>query len=566
MKIIKKILIVLILLTAAISATFYYYISTLPSAPPEFIDAGEVNDNIAERFQCSQSPVLREAYRVEIDIESVLNGQTIYSSQINFNTQLEQANDSIVKGIARDIKIKEQSANKKNHQKTIKDTYFLSRIDANPYAIFTAFNHLGLSEKHPMKIIGQLLKNLSVGNDGNNYHYAYDSLQRTYRYTHNNQQINRDSQVTTANLNQLANTLQGQNKNSLWQIELDDNCLPKSLTSQEYQGISAAGHSGYIKFHIEAIKIPSFFDLSKTQMNNYTNSSNNWHAQEIASSKFEKSVSSNTEMWNVFNNFDESKNTAKLTKAVEFLIENSTSDELASHLEQSQLNDTSKRDIAFGLSLSNHDNAEAFIIDTLSSLNASATQGSRSNDAQNDVDLQQVRLMVALSGSGKISEEGFQALSKLSQDTQQNSNIQNNALINMASSLKQLENQGLSSPVLEEQLTDDLSNAIKGKNAASAILAAGNSNAVNLDSQILSKLSSPSDKERYAAGSVLARKAEHTDELLNHLNTESSDLVRYAILSNLDKDQLSAQQINSLEDIAINSSPDMAKVIRQMIQ
>ena len=566
MKIIKKIVLALILLVAAVGAAFYYYISTLPSAPPEFVDSGEINNEISEKFQCNQGQILKEAYRVNINIESVLNGKAIYSSQINFDTQLEQANDSIVKGIAKNIKIQEQSDGKLNGQNTIEDTYFLSRIDANPYAMFTAFNHLNLSEKHPMKIIGQLLKNLSVGSDGDNHHYAYDSLQRTYRYTHDNKHISRDSQATTANLSQLANTLQSQNKNSLWKIELDNNCLPKTLSSEEYQGISAVGHSGYIKFHINAHKIPSFFDLSKTTLSNYTNSSNIWQTQEIASSEFEKSVSSAEEMWGIFNNFDESKNTAKLVKAVEFLIENSTSDELANQLAQKELSDTSKRDIAFGLSLSNHDEAETFIIDTLSDLNASVLASSNSVDAQNDLDLQQVRLMVALSGSGKVSEEGFQTLNKLSQDSQQNPNIQNNALINMASTLQQLENQGASSTTLENQLTDNLSNAIEGSNSASAILAAGNSDAVNLDSQIATKLNSTDNKERYAAASVLARNPDYNDEVIQHLVNESSDLVSYAILTNLDSKSLSSQQKDELQSIANSSSSDIHTVIDQLLQ
>ncbi len=67
--------------------------------------------------------------------------------------------------------------------KTLEDVYFLSRIEAAyAYTVFSAYNGLGLAEKHPMSIIAQLLKALSVGSEGNTYRFAYDSFQRRYRY------------------------------------------------------------------------------------------------------------------------------------------------------------------------------------------------------------------------------------------------------------------------------------------------------------------------------------------------------------------------------------------------
>lgn len=570
MKIIKRILFILLVLIVAAGVSFYAYINTLPSAPPAFIDSAEVTDQAANAFQCNQGQVLQDAYQVSVKIESVLNGQSIYTSDLHFKTQLEQANGNIIKGIASNIYIEEISGSQTNQQKTIKDTYFLSRMEANPYALFSAFNHLGLADKHPMKILGQLLKNLSVGNDHDNYHFAYDSLQRTYRYQHNNQHITRDGQATTANFNQLANTLQSQAQPSLWQVELGSNCLPKTLSSEEYQGIAAAGHSGYIKFTINARRIPTFSDLSNIEFSNFMNSTNLWHSQEIASSKFESDITQSDEMWEILNGFSDSKNTAKLAKAIEFLIENSSASDLSALLKESAFDDNLKRDIAFGLSLSNHEDAERFIIDTLTDLNeaslVSSTQGGISASAQNDLDLQQVRLMVALSGSGRITEQGVQVLNTLSQDTQQNHNIQNNALINAASSVQQLQNQGQSSVALEEQLTENLSQALSRDNSASAILAAGNSDAINLDDQILGKLSSGNNKERYAAASVLARNSLHNDDLIQHLATESSDLVSYAILSNFDRTSLTTQQKDKLQDVANNANTDIQTVIEQLIQ
>lgn len=136
----------------------------------------------------------------------------------------------------------------------------------------------------------------------------------------------------------------------------------------------------------------------------------------------------------------------------------------------------------------------------------------------------------------------------------------------MASTLQQLENQGASSTTLENQLTDNLSNAIEGSNSASAILAAGNSDAVNLDSQIATKLNSTDNKERYAAASVLARNPDYNDEVIQHLVNESSDLVSYAILTNLDSKSLSSQQKDELQSIADSSSSDIRTVIDQLLQ
>lgn len=136
----------------------------------------------------------------------------------------------------------------------------------------------------------------------------------------------------------------------------------------------------------------------------------------------------------------------------------------------------------------------------------------------------------------------------------------------MASTLQQLENQGNSSTTLENQLTDNLSNAIEGSNSASAILAAGNSDAVNLDSQIATKLNSTDNKERYAAASVLARNPDYNDEVIQHLVNESSDLVSYAILTNLDSKSLSSQQKDELQSIADSSSSDIRTVIDQLLQ
>jgi hypothetical protein len=212
------------------------------------------------------------------------------------------------------------------------------------------------------------------------------------------------------------------------------------------------------------------------------------------------------------------------------------------------------------LSLSGHDEVESYIIDSLASLSNLGQKGDTT------LDLQKVRLMVALSTNGKVSEQGFQALASLAKDSTESPNVRNNALINLGSSLRQLESNGLNSAGLKEQLSASLSLAMQEKEASSAILAAGNAHLTSLDDEIFAKLSSHNSKERYAAGSVLSRNPNYTDDMITHLRNEPSDLVSHAIISNLDKTQLTSQQLQDLTEIAAMASPDLASVINHLVK
>jgi len=556
MNILKKILLFIATLFAIIVGTFYLYLQTLPTAPPDFVDSSELDSlNSPTPFSCSNNTSFNYAYQVHIDIESVLNDQQIYHSKLQFRTQLSQASDAIVQGLASHINIDEGQG-----PVDIKDVFYISRIAPQPYAVFTAFNDLGLTEKHPMKILAQLFKALSIGKEGEKYHFAYDSMQRTYSYQHNNKDVSRNASITTTNINKLATSLQTPGGNNNWKVVLTDDCMPTQLHSEERQGITAAGHNGYIKFTIDAKKIPPFTDLAKLKLNNLSNVNNLWHVKSVANANFEQPVENEKELWSIIANFSNDKNTAKLIKAAEYLIENISSEVLSQKLMSNDLSDNEKRDLAFALSLSGHDDAENYLIESLNQLSSNSVNGDMNTD------LQKVRLMVALSGNGQVSEQGFQALTSLANNTNESSNVRNNALINLGSSLQQMENQGQSPSGLTEQLSTTLSEALSGEQASSAILAAGNAKLADLDNQIMAKLSSSNSKERYAAGTVLARNPDYTDELLTHLGNEPSDLVRYAIISNLDKNELTSQQISSLEDIADASSEDLSKVIKQLLQ
>lgn len=554
MKIIKRLVLTLVILTLISAGGFYLYIQSLPTAPPDFVNAHEVNHDAAVPFQCSNNAALNNAYRVQVNIESILNDKLVYQSNLKFDTQLSQVNGAIIKGTANNIIINEGQGDI-----NIKDVYYLGRLEAQPFAVFTAFNDLGLTEKHPMKILSQLFKALSVGSEGKNYHYAYDSMQRTYHYQHNNNQVSRSASSTTANLNQLSSSLQTFQGKGHWQVTLEKDCMPTTLISQERKGISAAGHQGYIKFSIEAKKIPTYSDLKNIKINQLSNANNHWQIKTIASSQFEQGVKDEAELWSILSSFENDKNSAKLIKAAEYLIENISPDALANSLIEDNIPDHAKRDLAFALSLSGHPDSENYLIDSLLSLSTAGTQGDMHHD------LQKVRLMVALSGNGSVSEQGFQTLATIADNHEESENVRNNALINLGSTLEQLKNQGLDSPSLQDQLTASVSEALDNDNSSSAILAAGNAKLGNLDVQIASKLNSSNSKERYAAASVLARNPEHYDELIQHLSLEQSDLVSYAILTNLEATQLTGQQKDNLRDMASNTSADISKVILQLI-
>lgn len=551
MKLVKRLLITIASITLILGGGFYLYIKTLPTAPPDFVLASEIdNSQPAIQFACSNSAKLEYAYKVDVAVESKLNDKMVYQSNIQFDTQISQTNDAIAQGIASNIVVQEN-----DRKASISDVHFISRIQATPYLLFSAFNDLGLPEKHPMKILSQFIKAISVGDPDEKYHFAYDSMQRTYQYKHEGNKVNRTSSVTTTNSNQLLNTLQSFDDS--WHVLLNDDCMPNTMSSIERQGIVAAGHGGYIKFSLTASRIPSFTDLSTIQLNDYSNRGNQWAAAEIANAAFENKVLSSDEMWSVIAGFNDSKNTARLIKAADFLIENVDAIEAAQALSGLELNDQSKRDLAFALSLSNNPNAESFILDTLDAL---------PKNAGNDGDLQKIRLMVALSGNGQVSSQGYYGLSSIASNTDESANVRNNALINMASTVQQIENAGQGGSGLKDDLSEKLGNEIENGNSPSAILAAGNAKLDQLNDTIASSLSSSDSKERYAAGTVLAREPEYTDLVIDHLRNEPSALVSNAILGNLNPAELSASQKAELADIADSSSADIAHIINNLIK
>ncbi len=547
-RIVKWSLILVTSLTVIAAGTFYIYLKTLPTRAPKTVSANDLNNRQpAQTFQCASQQQFQYAYDVDVTVESQLNNQVIYQSRLHFKTQLSQANGDKVKGVATDITVDEGQG-----AKTLEDVYFLSRIEAaDAYTVFSAYNGLGLAEKHPMSIIAQLLKALSVGSEGETYRFAYDSFQRRYRYRGRDGAIERADFPATMSLQQLAPSFDDHRSN--WKAELDRGCVPASVLSEEHETIAVAGHGGYVKFRIEAKKIPDYMDLGLLAFNAGANAGNHWDVKSIRTAAFENPVADREQMWEILNDFANSKNTAQLAKAAEYMIDHVPALELSGILTGHDIDDTVKRDLIFGLGITGRDDAEAYMLDALTTLPM---------ETDNAGDLQKVRLMVAVSSNDKVTAAAFDTLSGLVNNPAVSDNVHSNALINMGTVVQQLENKGQGSDGLAQSLTGVVAEELENsRNAAAAIMAAGNAGLSGVGREILAKLSSSRVKERYASGMVLSRDSIYYDALIQHIGTERSNLVTNAIVSNLDPQALNGEQIAALKNIAATADKDKADLI-----
>ncbi|WP_419813413.1 hypothetical protein [Bacterioplanoides sp.] len=565
MSVFKKILWLLLILAGLSAAVLYGYIHSLPSVAPQFVTADSLlPEKEFKPLQCNQNTQLNVAYDVTVTVSSELNHQAIYDSRLRFKTQLTQANDDVVKGIASSISINEGQGNI-----SLQDVVFLSRINAPQYVVFNAFDDLGLIEKHPMAILSQLLKGLSVGDDNTHYFFSYDPLQKTYRYRHRTSQsstgggfltgdrlVERAAYPTTANISSFSASFA--DYQSDWQVQLDQNCLPHTLRSVEKHALSVAGKHGFIRFKIEAKAIPVFTDIQQYQFSQYANSGNQWHVAGINADTLANRVENEQQMWEVIQSFSDNKDMASLRQAANYMLDHFQAADTANLLQQQDLADAVKRDLIFALGRTGRDDAEDFMLQTLMSMPVAA------GDA---ADLQKVRLMVSLASNDKLSDESFYALARLAEQNNETPNIRNNALISMGTSFAGLRDSGQSGSYLEEPLRQQITQAFIApeRSAASAILAAGNARLTGLEQPMLSALQSGTYKERYAAGRVLSQDERQRDTLINHVASESSDQVVLAILSGWDAEELTPTQQQRLSRIAEQAPAQKARLLQQFL-
>lgn len=543
----------LLVLLVVAGAGFYLYLQTLPTRPPAFVGATDIDQHqAAEPLQCAAGQPLNAAYRVQVEVVSRLNNQLVYSSGLSFRTQLQQANGDLIRAVATDIRIDEGDG-----ALALPDLPYLSRVESGQGAVFVAFNDLGLMKQHPLAVISQLLKGLSVGHEGETYRYAYDSLQRLYRYRQTAAGSERAVFRADTDLSLLSQDFSA--NRSDWRIVSDGGCLPQQLTSTERQALQVAGQQGYIEFRIRAEGIPLYADLNRYAFNDGANAALRWQMRQVSSAEFATPVTSAADMWAVFAGFAQDRNTARLIRAAEYLLDNFSPYELADALQGNgvELSDEAGRDLIFALGISGRPEAEDFMLDVLQTLPQGAGEA---------VDMQKVRLMVALSASGQVTPRAYSALDSLARNAQESVNVQANALISMGSMVRQLERQGSDNSSQQQQLTQLLSERMDGPQAASAIMAANNAGLTDLDADIIAHLGSSSSRERYAAGMTLSRDPQHYPLLLEHLQGETSNLVSQAILANMDVSALSQAQRNQLNLIADNSADvDKAQLIQRFL-
>ncbi|WP_420589943.1 hypothetical protein [Bacterioplanoides sp.] len=553
MAILKKIIIVIVSLLLISAGALYLYIQSLPTGAPEYVNVEDLDDSgQLMAFSCSAGQSLNVAYRVTVTVASELNDRAVYDSRLRFNAHLQQANDNVVKGLADDIRVNEGEGDLPLH-----DVLFLTKANADQYLVFSSFNSLGLIERHPMAILSQLIKALSVGNDRDNYFFPYDAMQRTYRYRHDGGSVERAVFPTTANIDKFVNSFN--EYKSDWQVTLDSHCLPKTLVSNEQQAITAAGHQGFIRFRIEAERIPAVKDLSQLDYSAYANSGNHWNVKQVNGDDVTAGIENEQQMWQAIAGFDSSKDVAALKQAANYMLDNFSADDTRDALLQGNLDDATKRDLIFALGLTGREDAEAFMLDTLAAMPLQAGTAA---------DLQKVRLMVSLSSNDKVTQQSFDRFSALANQTDESANVRNNALINMGTTIKTLEAAGESTSGLQDRLKGQLSDTIEqgGNQSASAILAAGNANISGLENKMVDSLANGSSKERYASGAVLSRNPDYRQSLIEHIAKEPSNLVNNAILSNWDASALTPSQRQQLTEIAAQSDAQKAELIGKFLK
>lgn len=539
-----RILAVCCLLVLLCVGGFFWYLETLPTVPPQQVSAtptatAAAGGAVSACLHSGYAP----AFAVRATVTSQAGDKTLYSSLLNFRVQLQTSGADRLAGVAADIRIQEAGG----AEQTIADMPFLSRASGDQQLVFNAFNNLGLMAQHPMSVLAQVLKDLSIGNPREVYRFAYDGLQRNYRYRQLPQGWQR--QVSAPGATRSETELQ-----PVWQVESDGDCLPQRLLAEEIQPLTIGGQAGSLRFRIEATRIAAFRDLSGLDFSAQANAGLHWQLQQLVANGDDNAIVDEQSMWQAFADFARNKNVAQLKQAAAYLVNNVPVYDLAAQLNQHALSDAGSRDLIFALGLLKNAHAEEYLLDLLGALPS----------GDNAVELQKVRIMVAVSGNGEVSEYAYQSLAQLAGDDQESANIRNNALINLGSVVQQMDQQGQDVASLRQQLSGRLLSQMQSDDAAAAIFSAGNAGLATLSAGVSSaveqKLTAGNAKERYAAATVLSRDTRYYDQLIQQLQQESSPLVSSAIVAGLDASQLTAAQRDTLTVIAAAGGPASGQV------
>lgn len=487
-------------------------------------------------LDCANPSPFNYAYRVTASTQASAAGQTLYSSELTFNTQIQQMAGDDFKAIASDIIIDENG-----QTNNIIDTAYIGQMTHTP-AEFYHVDLLGLAEKHPMHILSQWVKALSIGAQEKPYQYTYDQLNRTYTYRLNTKGYARTFSDDTTT------------EPSTWRVELDEQCIPKTIASTETTETPMLTGKVTLAFNIKAERIDNFTDLSQIALNSDFNTNNTWHAAQVNAKLLAKPIKSMEELLALLAsqaNADQ-VNSAKLAKGADFILDNLSPNDLANMMAGNDLNEDEKRLLAYSMSLSDKANMEGFVINTISAI---------PKQKGDQMDMQKVRMMVSLTSHTGITSESYDAMNRLIQDNEESANVQNNALINLGTVVRSLKN-GEQHIDYSNDFEQETYNRIKSSNnPKTAILAAGNANLSSdrLDQIILKELNSPIEGTRYAAASTLANKEKNHTLLIDHLTREPSTLVFNVILNKISADKLSESNLSKLRNFQATLPVDSTK-------
>lgn len=512
--------------------------TTTPTTAIEPTEPTKPVETITALPDCSKGASLfNYAYRVTASTKASAANTTLYSSELTFDTQLQQIAGDDFKAVASDITI-----NENGNTQQIEDTAYIGQLVNTPPAEFYNVDLLSLAEKHPMHILSQWVKALSIGEQGQPYQYNYDQLNRTYVYNLGTQGYTRTFAEDAAA------------QPSTWRIELDEQCVPKTIRSTETKETAMLTGKVNLIFNINATRIDNYTDLSNIELASNFNANNNWHTAEVNAKLFAKPIKNIEELLALLAaqaNADQI-NSARLSKGADFILDNLTPTDLANMMAGTELSEDEKRLLAYSMSLSDKPNMEGFVIDTISTI--PKKQGDQ-------MDMQKVRMMISLTSHTGISSESYDAMNRLTQDTTESANIQTNALINLGTVVRSLRDGEKNIDYSGEFEENAYNQMTSGDNQKAAIMAIGNANLSSdrVEKEVLKKLNSPVESIRYAAASTLANKEKHYTLLIDHLTREPSTLVFNVILNKVPVEKLSETNITALRNLQNTLQADSTK-------
>lgn len=526
MRWLKRFIFILGLALLALLAALTWYLLHLPTVAPQTVTALPSSQTVQGCL--AQTP--RAAYQVSALTRTDLAGQSIHQLSTEFVLQFEARGADVLAGIAEQIQVIENQ----QAPQSLPSVTLLTRAAGEQQLTFMAFNALGLPAEHPLQVLGQLLKQLSVGKEGEAYRFAYDQMGRIYRYqnrTHWQRTVSVPGQLQAAELA------------PRWDIILATDCWPQQLQAQEVQPLTINGQAGQLLIEIRAQRIANFKDLSGLDFSAAANRAKHWQGVSVVLNSGVKKPANEQQAWQQITEFAANKNMQQLLQTSTYWVVQVPAAKLAVQLVNPEL-DALARDLLFGIGSLPSAASKQYLMDLLEALPAGS----------NVAELQKVRTMVALSGHVHADDKVYQRYQNLLADQNETNNIKNNALINMGRVVQSMAERGHSSDSVRQQLEQTLQQELNSAQKSAAIFAAGNAGLNTLTSAIKTQINTAlvqgNTKERFAAATVLSRDVNNYEALKQRVSAEPSALVKNTIIDGLTSAGISTAQQAELKQLA----------------